>query len=72
MNHIHNRLKNGTSGGQLGEFAHIAYEHGNGENALGKIVQVALTWCSEERVVNYAETLPSKLVVTMMKIFKKL
>jgi hypothetical protein len=35
-------------------------------------VQAALTWCSEEHVVNYAEILPNKLVVTMMKIFKKL
>jgi hypothetical protein len=35
-----------------------------------KFLRAALTWCSEEALVCYADTLPNKLVLQMMLIFK--
>lgn len=72
MNHIYNSLKDGTTYGYLDEFAHIAYNHGDGDYALGKVIQSVLTWCSEEALVYFAHTLLNKLVLQMMMIFKNL
>lgn len=72
MDQIHDRLKNSGTDDQFDEFAHIAYSHRDGEHALGKVLRAALTWCSEEALVCYADTLPNKLVFQMMLIFKNL
>ncbi len=72
MNHIHNRLKNGTSSGSLGEFAQIAYGHVDGETELGNVTQAVLKSCTDQCLDYYADMLPKKLVVTLMKTFKKM
>lgn len=73
MNHLYKGMaKNGTTCGQLIGLAHIAYNHGDGDHALGKAVQAVLTWGSEPSVVNCAHKLPNKLVLQMMIIYKKL
>jgi hypothetical protein len=72
MDHIYHKLKNGApTSRQVAEFAQIAYVHGDGEHALGKVIQAVLTWCSAEELSYCADTLPNKLVLQMMMIFKK-
>jgi hypothetical protein len=70
MDQTHNRLKNSGTDDQFDEFAHIAYSNRDGEHALGKVLRAALAWCEEETLVCYVDTLPNKLVLQMMLIFK--
>ncbi len=71
MDHIYNHLKHGATCSELEEFADRAYNHGGGDHALGKMVQAVLTWCSEEALDICADTLPNKLVLQLMMIFKR-
>jgi hypothetical protein len=71
MNHIHTCIRTNTTDGQFAEFAHIAYNHGGGEHALGKFARWALIWCSDEALVYRADNLPNKLVLQVMMMFKK-
>jgi len=68
MRLIYTSTKTSKSGGTVAEFLQIAYKLSDGEIVLAKVAQAVLTWCSPEYLTQYADKIPSKLVVQMMMI----
>jgi BTB/POZ domain len=53
------------------EFAHIAREHGDGDNQLVDIVAWLLRWCDEAKFTYYVDKLPQEIIVKVAKQLKK-